>query len=135
MTGFTIDESLFSPTGYSLNGINNETYYTVHVSPEVIGSYASFETNLYTEGKALDDLIRRVVALFEPVSFDIVQFAPQQKSRHIFEDDGYIMQKNVLTDLVCGYSILFQSYRKPGCGEESAIELMLPANTPKECQK
>lgn len=43
---FRTDEHLFEPTGYSLNAIQGDRYYTLHITPDEPGSYASFETNL-----------------------------------------------------------------------------------------
>lgn len=43
---FRIDEHVFEPTGYSLNAIQGDKYYTLHITPDEPGSYASFETNL-----------------------------------------------------------------------------------------
>lgn len=43
---FQIDEHQFEPAGYSLNAIRGDRYYTLHISPNEPGSYASFETNL-----------------------------------------------------------------------------------------
>ena len=42
----TVDGHLFSPYGFSINGVWQEQYYTIHVTPQPDGSYASFETNV-----------------------------------------------------------------------------------------
>ena len=43
----SIDDYLFQPKGYSLNGIDGkDLYYTVHATPQEPGFYVSFETNV-----------------------------------------------------------------------------------------
>ncbi|VDD77316.1 unnamed protein product [Mesocestoides corti] len=63
-----VSSYLFTPCGYSANGLMNEDeYFTIHVTPQPEFSYASFETNV-----AMDNympLIERVLAIFEPDSF------------------------------------------------------------------
>eukprot|EP01031_Cornospumella_fuschlensis_P037454 gene37454-45483_t len=62
-----IDETAFTPCGYSMNSICEASYSTIHVTPEESCSYASFETN-----RPLQDylpLLRAVLAVFRPARF------------------------------------------------------------------
>lgn len=43
---FNIDQYSFEPKGYSLNAIDTERYFTLHITPEKQSSYISFESNL-----------------------------------------------------------------------------------------
>jgi len=43
--GLQIDEHHFDPCGYSLNAIDGDYYWSIHVTPEAQYSYISFETN------------------------------------------------------------------------------------------
>lgn len=72
---FRTDEHLFEPTGYSLNAIQGDEYYTLHITPNEPGSYASFETNLGPNPQVQ----RGLDALFETLN-------PQSASLLLFEN-------------------------------------------------
>jgi len=66
LPGVAIDDWAFDPCGYSMNGTREGFYYTVHVTPELDFSYASFESN---DPRYRDPcLLQQIVALFEPAS-------------------------------------------------------------------
>jgi S-adenosylmethionine decarboxylase len=58
------DEFNFTPCGYSMNGLNKESLYTIHVTPEYHCSYASYETNISLP--CYKNMIQYVLSLFKP---------------------------------------------------------------------
>lgn len=74
--GAIIDDVLFNPCGYSMNGYIKGGYYmTIHITPEQGFSYVSFETN-YPQSSYIE-LIGRVVKTFQPGTFLITVLANQ----------------------------------------------------------
>lgn len=80
--GMVIDDYLFEPCGYSMNGIakNNISgeysqgcYMTIHITPEPKFSYVSFESNIASSNYC--DLITRVIDTFQPGKFIVTIFA------------------------------------------------------------
>jgi S-adenosylmethionine decarboxylase len=95
-----IDAYLFSPCGYSANGVvpapdadadengnKPSHYWTVHVTPEPICSYASFETNVPScqKGRQTAEVIEHVVNIFKPGRFTVTFFETKSKQA---EEDG-----------------------------------------------
>jgi len=64
------DRHIFSPPGYSVNGIFQADYFTVHVTPQADGSYASFETNIIE--KNYYGIISAIISIFNPSRFSVV---------------------------------------------------------------
>uniref|UniRef100_A0A914VN07 S-adenosylmethionine decarboxylase proenzyme n=1 Tax=Plectus sambesii TaxID=2011161 RepID=A0A914VN07_9BILA len=95
--GTIIDETLFDPVGYSMNGLlpHSDHYVTIHVTPEPEFSYVSFETN-----QDLWDLYKqanKVLDCFKPKKFQLTLFASDESpgakasQQHLWERDipGY----------------------------------------------
>ena len=69
-----IDDYLFEPCGYSMNGITKVGHYmTIHITPEPDFSYVSFETNV--PQASYKDIINRVVDIFKPGKVVVTIFA------------------------------------------------------------
>ncbi|CAO3629960.1 unnamed protein product [Cunninghamella blakesleeana] len=116
-----IDSYLFEPCGYSSNGLWEDRYFTIHVTPEPQCSYASFETNIpvsQSHHQHLDQLVQQVIDIFDPASFTVTLFTShvdddlrhqrmirsmnnkmsyQRTDRILYEFDGY--------DLVYGHYV------------------------------
>jgi S-adenosylmethionine decarboxylase len=110
LPGFELDEHVFEPAGYSLNALKDEWYATIHVTPEDLGSYASFETNMDFRDNA-EGLVQRVVNRFVPDSFDIVAFVPDERPIAI-EVPKYLLRKHMHTE-AGGYQVTFQHWYRP----------------------
>lgn len=81
--GARIDAYQFTPCGFSANGVipapedgQGTHYFTVHVTPEPICSYASFETNVPVgqTGRQTIDIIQHVIDIFKPGRFSVTLF-------------------------------------------------------------
>lgn len=69
-----IDDYLFSPCGYSMNGIMQDgSYMTIHITPESNCSYVSFETNARLP--SYKTLITQLIDTFRPGKFITTLFA------------------------------------------------------------
>jgi S-adenosylmethionine decarboxylase len=84
--GSTTDEFNFSPCGYSMNGLKDETYWTIHVTPESHCSYASFETNLSLA--SYSKLVSNVADFFVPEIFTVALFIERpQAVKQVLDDE------------------------------------------------
>ena len=88
-----IDAYLFTPCGFSANGVvpapygkTATHYFTVHVTPEPICSYASFETNVPCRqtGKETAQIVEQTVNIFKPGRFSVTLF----ETKEAVSDDG-----------------------------------------------
>lgn len=73
--GALFDSRAFEPCGYSMNAILDQSYYTVHITPEQGSSYASFETN--RKLTSYTDVIMNVVRTFKPKRFIMTLMADE----------------------------------------------------------
>jgi len=111
--GSETDEFNFSPCGYSMNGLKDENYWTIHVTPESHCSYASFETNLpmssYTK------LINHVLSIFKPGTFTVTFFS--EKATAVATNDafdlaleGYVMKHKTFSEVEGNCDIMMLNY-------------------------
>lgn len=120
LPGMEIDDFLFDPCGYSMNGINERgEYMTIHITPEHQFSYVSFESNVALNNYA--DLINRVIKTFLPSKFIITIFANKSSEgyatmRELEVTDMFQWQR---TDMQCcnfpSYNLLFAQYVINNC--------------------
>jgi len=73
---FVIDQFSFEPKGYSLNAINNEYYFTLHITPEKQTSYVSFESNLPEAD--IQIFHQHLSKLFKPKRAYLMRFTPSE---------------------------------------------------------
>ncbi|XP_018021863.2 S-adenosylmethionine decarboxylase proenzyme-like [Hyalella azteca] len=86
--GVVIDDYLFEPCGYSMNGVMRSVpggYMTIHITPEPAFSYVSFETNI--PQKSYKDLILRVIKTFGPKQFVVTFFSNSETGTRLGEED------------------------------------------------
>jgi S-adenosylmethionine decarboxylase len=106
LEGFEIDDHAFDPAGYSLNALRGPDYYTVHVTPEEAGSYASFETNVaFAKAAEVRNTALRAVSIFRPERFDLMLFQSRADFRSLHP--GYVLQSDEARRLGCGYNVQF----------------------------
>ncbi|KAH8249739.1 hypothetical protein KR032_011941, partial [Drosophila birchii] len=112
-----IDDFLFDPCGYSMNGINDKgEYMTIHITPENQFSYVSFETNVALTNYR--KLINHVINTFRPGKFIVTIFANKSslayetmKELEVEYSKGSQWKR---TDMQCcnfpSYNLLFAQY-------------------------
>lgn len=76
LPGSSIDGFLFNPCGYSCNGLLDDTYFTIHITPEPECSFVSFETNYNTS--SFTELVNLVTRTFRPGSFCLSLFVDEE---------------------------------------------------------
>lgn len=119
--GFSIQDHIFEPSGYSLNAIREKEYFTVHVTPQEIGFYISFETNIQESPK---DIIKKVILLLQPTSFDTIITTPSHvKADKHCEWPNYFISNHYYKALTCGFNIEFLSFKYKQTKPYSPYEL------------
>jgi len=110
-SGMMTDDHLFSPCGYSLNGIRGKQYVTVHVTPQPVNSYVSFETDIVKTG--WQQVVRNVLKIFRPAEFSLMLSPCAEKGNPCFSEtvehtaEEYLPADRTLYEFDCGYRMLF----------------------------
>jgi S-adenosylmethionine decarboxylase len=123
LPGYAVDDHVFEPAGYSLNAISDECYYTLHVTPEAVGSYVSFESNFDFRAEGARALVGRVVEHFRPETFDVLTFVPEGEPLEL-EIPGYRRRQHVAQAL-CGYQVTYLHLYRPPRSPAAATSLGL----------
>lgn len=122
LNGFRVDAHHFEPTGYSMNAIDGPRYLTVHITPEEIASYVSFETNL-DFGVDPKPWVERVRAVFEPQALDVLTFSKSAPAA--FALDEHLTVGWAEEELDCGYHVAFRHFERRRDRADPAFELPL----------
>jgi S-adenosylmethionine decarboxylase len=70
---FTFNDHLFAPFGYSINGLWEDKYMTIHITPQEQSSYVSIETNLHCESIVFN-IFSTLLNKLNPQSWDVIGF-------------------------------------------------------------
>jgi len=119
--GQDTDEFNFTPCGYSMNGMLKNFYSTIHVTPEMHCSYASFETNISLV--SYKKLVLSVFELFKPGTVTLTLFRENTTSQHDALDlelPGYNMKYKTVSDLGGNRNVVLCNYEAAGYRSDSA---------------
>ncbi len=147
-----IDSYLFSPCGFSANGVipapqkpngegvaNATHYFTVHVTPEPVCSFASFETNVPggQNGRETSEVVEHVVDIFKPGRFSVTLFEAKPKdaagnedvvatgvgrSKRMEKIKGYRRIDRIIHDFD-DYELVFRFFEREGWSGGSGVRV------------
>ncbi|KAJ3677161.1 hypothetical protein LUZ60_002885 [Juncus effusus] len=104
----------FEPCGYSMNGIHEKSFSTIHVTPEPGFSYASYEVmGFEIRAFELRDLVSRVLHCFKPAEFSlaVTVFGGIEGSwSKTVEIEGFGCKKVVEQELVGGGLLIYHDF-------------------------
>ncbi|GKV18132.1 hypothetical protein SLEP1_g28553 [Rubroshorea leprosula] len=110
----------FDPCGYSMNGIEESAYSTVHVTPEDGFSYASYEAmGLDTGSVKLEGVVGRVLKCFWPSEFSVAVTCRGESRRWAVEGgdvEGYTCENTVNQELPGGWCVVYRNYTMKNIG-------------------
>jgi len=114
------DEFNFTPCGYSMNGLADSVYSTIHVTPEPQCSYASFETNC--SASSYKQMILRVFDIFKPGTVTLTLFRENTQSEHDAVDlqlPGYTIKYKTVSDLGGNRNVVMCNYEANGLNDRA----------------
>jgi len=109
--GQDTDEFNFTPCGYSMNGLIDETYSTIHVTPEAHCSYASFETNWNLS--TYKRVISHVFEVFQPGTVTLTLFSDSSCSGRcmdLVEIPGYVVTYKTHSEMDLNRDVMLIQY-------------------------
>ncbi|SCU84673.1 LADA_0D03114g1_1 [Lachancea dasiensis] len=121
---FQQDAFAFTPCGYSSNLVlDHEYFYTLHVTPEVGWSYASFESNVPVRDMSCGtqdnvNVMERVLGVFQPSDFCLTFFSRDfandnfdKLGKHTQNLSNYIRRDKIVYDLD-DYQLLYLRFER-----------------------
>jgi S-adenosylmethionine decarboxylase len=122
--GYVIDDFLFEPLGYSINGIKGKSYFTLHITPQESSSYVSFETNIDL-ARYPHRVFARLLKILEPASWDVIGFNSAVNNSVVNGGDfpGHLCVGSCSIALDQGYNVAFSHYQQL-CHEVLIPELL-----------
>ncbi|EFJ41238.1 hypothetical protein VOLCADRAFT_84198 [Volvox carteri f. nagariensis] len=110
-----VDDYVFEPCGYSMNGIDGTGLITIHVTPEAHQSYASVEFSGFGEDLVADpvELLSKVVKIFRPGKVSVTLSVDK-----VDMDDG--AWGTAMGGLVSGYRLQGAACQVSPCGGKVA---------------
>jgi len=117
---FSIDDHVFSPFGYSLNGIENEHYFTIHITPQAESSYISVSANF-----DLIALLPKLISILQPTTIDILTSNELNFEEKVHRNlpSPFVCTSLVKESLNIGYEIVFSSYFRNTNHSSEAVNL------------
>lgn len=108
--GYSIDDFVFQPYGYSLNAIRGEEYITIHITPQAMSSYVSFESNV-----DLFKVTKQLLSILQPASFDFLTFNESNFDQQVttYVPEQYKSKALVKDELSNGYLVCFATFIWP----------------------
>jgi len=110
--GSDLDHYHFEPCGYSMNGLYENSFSTIHVTPEADFSYASYETSLVLP--SYRSLISAVFDLFKPAiaTVTISQHYPDSdRIRENFNFPDYLIKNSTTTQFEGSHIVSVWNFR------------------------
>lgn len=119
--GMTTDEFNFTPCGYSMNGLLNDVYSTIHVTPEPHCSYASFETNISLS--SYKKLCIAVFEIFKPGTVTLSLFAQKTNASVLshaldMKIAGYEMTYKTVSEIGENSEVVMCNYERADSGKQ-----------------
>ncbi|KAE8713982.1 S-adenosylmethionine decarboxylase proenzyme [Hibiscus syriacus] len=125
----------FDPCGYSMNGIEELAYSTVHVTPEDGFSYASYEAmGLDLETVKLEPLVKRVLTCFGPKELSVAitcRGGVWIWAMECVDIEGYKCQYAVKQELPGGGCVVYRTYSS--VGERCTVRIPTKLNMQQRC--
>jgi S-adenosylmethionine decarboxylase len=103
---FQIDDYWFDPCGYSMNALLDNSYGTIHVTPEKEENYISFEMN-NIEPHQVESFLNLINNTFAPRSCDIIYFNPTSKNPLDINMKSWTKRQSRFEVLKSGYGVTY----------------------------